>query len=78
MKDRSEALPQASHKPGHNANTSPKSSGLPVGTKHGDLLTVNMNFFRHFRLEQTKGTLALPGLHGAKQNSRLADRPAPG
>lgn len=45
MKDRSEELPQASHKPGHSANTSPKSSGLPVGTTRGNLLTVNMNFF---------------------------------
>lgn len=78
MKDRSEELPQASHKPGHKANISPKSSGLPVGTKRGDLLTVNINFFLHFHLEQTESTLALPGLQGAKHNGQLGDRPAPG
>lgn len=56
------------HKPGHNANISPKSSGLPVGTKCGYLLTVNMNFFLRFRLEQTEGTLVLPGPQGAKHS----------
>lgn len=76
LRDRSKELPQASHKPGYNANISPKSSGLPVGTKRGDLLTVNINFFLHFSLEQTKGTLALPRLQGAKYNGWLGHRPA--
>ena len=78
MKDRSEELPQAPHKPGHNANVSPKSSGLPVGTKCGYLLTVNMNFFLHFRLEQTEGILALPGLQGAKHSGQPGNTPALG
>ena len=75
MKDRNEELPQALCKPRHNANISPQSSGLPMGTKRGYLLTVNMNFFLHFLLEQTEGMLALPGLQGVKHNSQPGNRP---
>lgn len=67
---------QASHKSRRSANTSPRS-GLPVGTKHGNLLTVNMNFSLHFLLEQTVGTPALSGLQGVTHNGRLGDRPEP-
>lgn len=77
MKERSKELPQASHKSRRNANISP-CSGLPVGTKHGNLLTVNTNFFLHFRLGQTVGTLALSGLQGVTHNGQLGDRPEPG
>lgn len=53
MKNRNKELPWASCKSRHNTNARPKSPGLPAGAKHGYLLTVNMNFFLHFRLEQT-------------------------